>query len=204
MLKRLFPHPCLSLTLFVVWLLLVNQFKVGSLVMAVILGTVIPLLTAAWWPDRARIRHPLGAGRLRLLVLWDVIVANFQVARIVLFMPRDKIQSAWIAVPVDLHLARGDHLLAGTITMTPGTLTAECRPAGGATDPRAARARPGCRARRHQVPLRGPAEKDIRMILRDALDFALGCFALALVLNLCAFSRAPTVTDRISRSIRWR
>jgi multicomponent K+:H+ antiporter subunit F len=35
------------------------------------------------------------------------------------------------------------------------------------------------------------------MILQLALDFALGCFALALALNLVWLFRAPTVTDRI-------
>lgn len=125
MLRRLYPHPMLSLTLFVTWMLLVNQFKIGSLVMAAILATLIPLMTAPWWPNRARIRHPFGLASYCLLVLWDVIVANFQVARIVLFMPADKIQSAWIAVPITLTAPEAITLLAGTITMTPGTLTAD-------------------------------------------------------------------------------
>jgi hypothetical protein len=30
MLKRLFPHPYLTLTLIVLWFLLVNQWKIGS------------------------------------------------------------------------------------------------------------------------------------------------------------------------------
>lgn len=125
MFSRLFPHPMLSLTLFVTWMLLVNQFKIGSLVMAAFLATVIPLLTSVWWPDRPRIRHPLRLASYCVLVLWDVIVANFQVARIVLFMPADRIQSAWIAVPITLTAPEAITLLAGTITMTPGTLTAD-------------------------------------------------------------------------------
>lgn len=125
MFSRLFPHPMLSVTLFVTWMLLVNQFKIGSLVMAAFLATVIPLLTSVWWPDRPRIRHPLRLASYCVLVLWDVIVANFQVARIVLFMPADRIQSAWIAVPITLTAPEAITLLAGTITMTPGTLTAD-------------------------------------------------------------------------------
>lgn len=125
MLKRLFPHPYLTLTLIVLWFLLVNQLKIGSLVMAIILATVIPLLTSSWWPDRPRIRRPFSLAAYVLLVLWDVIVANFQVARIVLFMPRDRIRSAWITIPLDLCTPEAITLLAGTITMTPGTLTAD-------------------------------------------------------------------------------
>lgn len=123
--KRLFPHPFLTLTLIVLWFLLVNELKLGSLVLAAVLGTVIPLLTTAWWPDRPKVKHPLRLASYSLLVLWDVIVANFQVARIVLFMPRAKIQSAWITVPLDLTSPEAISLLAGTITMTPGTLTAD-------------------------------------------------------------------------------
>lgn len=128
--RRLFPHPYLSLTLVVLWFLLVNQWKVGSLVMAMILATIIPLATSAWWPDRPRVKRPFALAAYAILVLWDVIVANFQVARIVLFMPRNKIQSAWITVPLDLHSPEAISLLAGTITMTPGTLTSDMSACG--------------------------------------------------------------------------
>ena len=123
--SRLYPHPYLSLTLGVLWILLVNHVHLGSLVMAVILATLIPHLTARWWPDRPRVRHPLALVAYAALVLWDVIVANFQVARIILFVPGDRIRSAWITVPLDLTSPEAISLLAGTITMTPGTLTAD-------------------------------------------------------------------------------
>ena len=127
---RLFPHPFLTLTLIVLWFVLVNQWKVGSLVMAVFLATVIPHFTSAWWPDRARVRRPFGLAAYSILVMWDVIVANFQVARIVLFMPRNQIRSAWVTVPLDLRSPEAITLLAGTITMTPGTLTADISACG--------------------------------------------------------------------------
>lgn len=125
MLRRLFPHPYLSLTLVILWMCLVNRLAVGSLVMAVILGTAIPLITAAWWPGQQRVARPGALIRYIGLVVWDVIVANVQVAKIVLFMPTDRIQSAWITVPLDLHTPEAITILAGTITMTPGTLTAD-------------------------------------------------------------------------------
>lgn len=123
--RRLYPHPILSLTLVLLWFLLVNHLQLGSLVMAVILATLIPLLTARWWPDRPEIRRPLALVGYGILVLWDVLVANFQVARIILFLPADRIRSAWICVPLDLTSPEAISLLAGTITMTPGTLTAD-------------------------------------------------------------------------------
>jgi multicomponent K+:H+ antiporter subunit E len=122
---RLYPHPYLSLTLGVLWILLVNRWHLGSLIMALILATLIPHLTARWWPDRPRVRRPLALVAYAALVLWDVIIANFHVARIILFVPADRIRSAWITVPLDLTSPEAISLLAGTITMTPGTLTAD-------------------------------------------------------------------------------
>jgi len=130
MLKRLFPHPYLSLTLIALWFMLVNQWKVGSLVMAVILATILPLVTSTWWPDRARIKHPLRLFTYTALVFWDIIVANFQVAWVILFVPRDKIRSCWITVPLDLTSPEAISLLAGTITMTPGTLSSDMSACG--------------------------------------------------------------------------
>lgn len=123
--RRLFPHPYLSVTLVLLWFLLVNQLQLGSLIMALILATLVPLLTSHWWPNRPVIRRPFGLAAYSLLVLWDVVVANFHVARIILFLPARDIRSAWITVPLDLSSPEAISLLAGTITMTPGTLTAD-------------------------------------------------------------------------------
>lgn len=123
--RRLLPHPVLSVTLALLWLLLANRWTLGSLVLALILATLIPLLSAQWWPDRPRIRRPLALVGYILLVVRDVIVASFQVARVILVLPADRIRSAWISVPLDLTQPEAISLLAGTITMTPGTLTAD-------------------------------------------------------------------------------
>lgn len=123
--KRVLPHPVLSVTLALFWLLLANRWTLGSLLMALILATLIPLLSAQWWPDRPQVRRPLALVGYILLVVRDVIVASFQVARIILFLPADRIRSAWITVPLDLTQPEAISLLAGTITMTPGTLTAD-------------------------------------------------------------------------------
>lgn len=125
MLRRLFPHPLLSVTLVITWLLLVNEFKVGSVVVALILAIAIPKLTSAYWPDRPKLRHPLAIAEFVLIVMYDIIKANIDVANIVLFMPRDQIREAWIAVPIELTSPEAITILAGTITMTPGTITAD-------------------------------------------------------------------------------
>ncbi len=130
MMRRLFPHPYLSLTLFIVWFLLVNDLKLGSAVLAAFLAITIPLLTGAYWPNRPQIKSVPALIAYGLIVFWDVILANIQVARIILFMPADRIRSAWIPVPIELRTPEAIALLSGTITMTPGTVTADMSDCG--------------------------------------------------------------------------
>jgi multicomponent K+:H+ antiporter subunit E len=125
MLRKLFPHPYLTLLLVVTWLLLVNHLKLGSLVFALILGIIIPIITAPYWPDRPALRNPIAIIGYVLIVLYDIVKSNFIVAGIVLFKPSSQLQSAWVTVPLDLRSPEAITVLAGTITMTPGTLTAD-------------------------------------------------------------------------------
>jgi multicomponent K+:H+ antiporter subunit E len=127
---RLLPHPWLSVLLLVVWLLLVRQNTVGNLVLGLAIATAVPLLTAPLWPDRPRLRNPHVFLWFMAIVLWDVIRSNFAVARVILFLPAARIQTRWITVPLDMHSPEGIALLSGTITMTPGTVTADISACG--------------------------------------------------------------------------
>lgn len=124
MLRRLIPHPFLSLTLVLVWLALVNTLTVGHLIIGTVLGLFIPMLTAPYWPDRPRIARPFKIAEYILIVLWDIVVANVQVAMIILFRRENDIRSQWIPIPLELTSAEAITVLAGTITMTPGTVSA--------------------------------------------------------------------------------
>ncbi len=125
MIRRIFPHPYLSALLVLVWMLLVNRFAWGSLVFAVILSIAIPALTEPYWPDRARIRNPRKLLTYIALVFWDIVVANIQVAMIVLFKPNHDLQPAWITIPLELRSPEAITVLAATITLTPGTVSAD-------------------------------------------------------------------------------
>ncbi|MEO0766339.1 MAG: Na+/H+ antiporter subunit E [Pseudomonadota bacterium] len=131
MIKTLIPHPFLSLTLVFVWLVLVNTFTLGNLILGTVIGLVIPMMTAAYWPDRPRIARPLKIAEYVLIVLWDIIVANVQVAMIILFKREPTIRSHWIVIPLELTSAEAITVLAGTITMTPGTVSAMLSADGG-------------------------------------------------------------------------
>ncbi|AMY71125.1 Na+/H+ antiporter subunit E [Frigidibacter mobilis] len=124
MIARLVPHPILSATLTLVWLGLVNKVTLGNLLLGGVLGLAIPMLTAAYWPNRPKLRNPLVAARYIGIVLWDIVIANVQVAMIILFKRRDEIHSQWIVIPLDLTSPEAITWLAGTITLTPGTVSA--------------------------------------------------------------------------------
>jgi multicomponent K+:H+ antiporter subunit E len=124
MFKRFLPHPLLTLLIAVVWLLL-TSISLGSALLGLMLGLAIPLFTSAYWPDRPRIRSPLTIVEYALVVLWDIIVANFQVAYLILFRRGDTLRSCFITVPLDLRTPEAITALAGTITMTPGTVSSD-------------------------------------------------------------------------------
>lgn len=124
MLKRLIPHPMLSLALVFVWLMLVNHVSLGNLILGAFLGLVVPAITAPYWPNRAHVGRPFMVVQYVLIVLWDILVANVQVAAIILFKRNENIRSRWVTVPLDLTSPEAITVLAGTITMTPGTVSA--------------------------------------------------------------------------------
>ncbi|APF36010.1 Na+/H+ antiporter subunit E [Chelatococcus daeguensis] len=123
--KILVPHPILTLFITLVWLLLANDFSAGHVVLGLILGIGIPQITSVYWPERPKIGAPLVIVEYVLVVLWDIIVSNVQVARLVLFHRGDALRSTFITVPLELTAPEAITTLAGTITMTPGTVSTD-------------------------------------------------------------------------------
>lgn len=129
--RRVLPHPLLSLTLAVIWVCLANEISAGAVVLGALLGIVIPLLTRPFWPDRPRLRHPLRIAEYLLVVIWDICVANIQVAWIILSKRNDELRPAFIVIPLGITAPEAITVLAGSITMTPGTLSADLSDDGG-------------------------------------------------------------------------
>jgi multicomponent K+:H+ antiporter subunit E len=125
--KRWLPHPLLTPILTVVWLLLNNTLAAGHIVLGLLLGWAIPRFTLAFWPNPVRIYRPASLLRFTGVFLYDVLVANLAVARLVLAGPK-ALNPLFVQVPLDLtnELALG--LLANTICLTPGTVTADLSP----------------------------------------------------------------------------
>jgi multicomponent K+:H+ antiporter subunit E len=124
--SRWLPHPGLSVTIAVIWLVANDTVYVGHVVLAVLFGIAIPRVTREFWPDAPRLARPGVAARLFVVFCYDVIIANFRVAILVLG-PNARLRPAFLEIPLDIEDAFGISLLASMITLTPGTLSAHVR-----------------------------------------------------------------------------
>jgi len=122
MVRRLLPHPIFSLVLLMVWLLLNNTLAAGHILLGAVIALVLPWATAGFWADRLHLHKPVLALRFLLLVLWDITVANIQVARLIL-SPGRKLRPAFIHYPLDFDNDFAITVLAATISLTPGTVS---------------------------------------------------------------------------------
>lgn len=115
------PHPVLSVLLAVTWLLLQQSLALPQLITAAVLGVGLPRLVHAFLPPSQRLHAPGTALRLVALVLRDIVVSNWVVARLVL-SPWRRPQPVWVELPLTLRSERAISLLATIITTTPGTV----------------------------------------------------------------------------------
>ena len=123
MLSRVFPNPIGSLAILMLWLLL-NGATPGQALLGVALGIGLPLLLPPPAFPAPRLRAPIAAARLVLVVLHDIVKANIEVALRILG-PESAIRPAFVWVPLALRSPQGIAVFASIITMTPGTLSCE-------------------------------------------------------------------------------
>lgn len=115
-------HPVLSVLLAAAWLLLQQSLALPQLITAAVLGLVLPRLLHGFLAPGMRPRALGTVLRFTGIVLWDIVVSNLTVARIVL-NPASRPQPAWVPVPLVLTHPTAITLLATIITTTPGTVS---------------------------------------------------------------------------------
>ena len=123
----LFPTPFRSVLLFVVWLLLNNSVSPGHLILGAILAVVIPLACIPFREPQPLILRPGLAVKQLFIVLYDIVTANVQVAKLILG-PIKQLNPAFVKVPLDLSHEMPITILASTVSLTPGTVSAEVYP----------------------------------------------------------------------------
>ena len=119
--QRWLTHPWLSVLLAATWLLLQHSVSVFHVLSGVLIGLLVPRLLKDFLPDPRRL-NMRAAARLSGVVLWDIVVSNITVARLVLG-PMSRPQPAWVPVPLTLTNSTAIALLATIITTTPGTVS---------------------------------------------------------------------------------
>lgn len=117
------PHPLLSFALFLVWLMLAGA-SAGLVVVGLFLAWMLPLLTRGFWPDTPSIRKPWKLIPYTFKVILDIVIASLTVARLVLNFRREP-QPAFVCYPLTLTHPLGITMLASTISLTPGTVSAD-------------------------------------------------------------------------------
>lgn len=122
--SRWLPHPILTPVLVVIWLLLNNSVSLGHIVLGLVLGWAIPRFTINYWPEPVHLHRPTVLMRLLGVFVYDVVVANVAVARLILLGPA-RLRPAFVPVQLDVTHPLAISLLANIICLTPGTVSAE-------------------------------------------------------------------------------
>lgn len=123
---RVLPYLSLSLVLWLTWLLL-NGFSAGHAVLGAVLAVLLPLGTRPFWPNVPRVRNLPRLLWFVGVVLYDIIVANVSVA-IKVLGPLRHIRPGFVELPLELEDDFAIALLASTISLTPGTVSADVSP----------------------------------------------------------------------------
>jgi multicomponent K+:H+ antiporter subunit E len=93
-------------------------------------AVAIPLLTSPYWREKPRLRFGWAMLEYMAVVLWDIVVANFEVAWIILTKRDRDLRSAWLVIPLELTQPEAITALAGTISLTPGTVSTDVSACG--------------------------------------------------------------------------
>lgn len=125
MIRHIVPHPALSVMLLGVWLLMANSITVGGVLLGGAFGLILPKFTEPFWPDRPRVRFGGALLQYCLVVLFDIVVANFVVAWLILFRRNRDLRSRWLVIPITLSTPEAITVLAATISLTPGTVSSD-------------------------------------------------------------------------------
>ena len=120
--SRILPYPLLSLGLAATWLLLNAPLTPATVLLAGLVGLLVPSVMRALRPQAVRVRAPGTILRLAACVLTDVLRSNLEVAGIVLGLRRGERRSGFVSIPLDLRDRYGLAVLAIILSSAPGTL----------------------------------------------------------------------------------
>ena len=121
--KKLLPHPRFSVFLLVVWLLMVESLAIAHILLGIGLAWLIPFSTQQFWLEKSSMHHPVLMLRYAGRFAADMLHSNLLVAWQILH-PVKRLQPGFVFYPLDLNNDFAITILACTITLTPGTVSA--------------------------------------------------------------------------------
>jgi multisubunit Na+/H+ antiporter MnhE subunit len=124
---RWLRHPIYTAVLALTWMVLHERFTPADFLIGYVVAAVIVYVHRDFWTERVRVRRLGTAVRLAAAFLREVVIANVQVAWIVV-QPRLRIRPAFIVLPLALDDDLLITALGNMITLTPGTLTVDVAP----------------------------------------------------------------------------
>ena len=120
---RILPFPQLSVFLWLGWMLL-NSWSWGHAILGLVLTVLLPLTTRPFCPNLPRLRNYRRLFRFIGVVLWDIVTANLTVAKLILG-PSSGFRPGFFEMPLDVTDETVIAVLANTISLTPGTVSAD-------------------------------------------------------------------------------
>lgn len=118
--KRILPFPLMSMAIAVMWMLLTG-FSSGHVVLALLVGFLVPRVMLLLEPAPPNIRFGMAMPKLAGRVIVDIFRSNYAVWRIILFDPPGR-KAGFIEVSVQLTSPYALAVLGIILTATPGTL----------------------------------------------------------------------------------
>lgn len=125
------PRPLLTPLLALVWAMLWGDYSSGTLAFGLALGLILPLcLPRPTLRNKPRARlnflfRLVKISEFTVIVAWDILTSSVIVAIAILLRRNASLAPCFVTVPLALTRPQAITLLAATITLTPGTLTAD-------------------------------------------------------------------------------
>lgn len=122
--NRLVPHPLMTVTLLVIWLLLWQSVSPAQVLMGIVLALALSQTLVLLEEAPSKAHRPDVIIKLFFTVLYDIAVSNYRVARVVLLGREASIPTGFVNIPLELRDRYGLAVLATIVTSTPGTFWA--------------------------------------------------------------------------------
>jgi multicomponent K+:H+ antiporter subunit E len=126
--RRLFPHPLLTVALLIMWLLLQQSLGLGQILLGFAIAWAASQAMESLQPHKPRIRRPSLVLKLLALVTMDILRSNIAVVAILLAGRTRESTAGFISVPLELKDPAALAVLSCIVTATPGSAWLEYNP----------------------------------------------------------------------------